>query len=597
MNPTTTTKPSTLMVTTPLTNNPITKAMSTITPDSDTLSMYSQMSLTGSLRRDSVVINNPFFGSVESPNATDRKSFVGLPVSNPFFGSVGSANNGGGLGAVDEGKELEHGDGQEEVVLVKRKTVKTQTVTTGGVRSVGRAGIQSLRGDVVGTIQVPGVVDEHGRQAAIPTTLEEDVPWLVPTTSHLKDRSTGSSYSTSTSSSPGSNFNKPLIKGSVKGATSLSRMDTLAIGNLIKSRAAKIVVGGDVEGQHERAVSMIERQGSIRGVDEAGVEGASGKGVAVVRGRGIKKGEEAERAEGYGEIRRIPVKRTVTPTTTTPSENAALGTPPPANTAVENKTPSPASNNILRRRSRSQSRGRLVPKVSLKRPSTAEGSVDSKDGIKKQVTGDEDTSTPTPGPIPIGRSPSRKYKPKASLSLQQRLVEKGLLSVSTPDLLEGDKGATTLAASSSTVSSPVGPGRHRRQHRRTGSTPTKLSTATQPQESSASAPGQEEKPRLELSTSTSASSSDPTANPNPKHNSLFPLTGAFGLAKSPSKRSPATPTYQYAFADLERTKEFLPVTAPLKVVMGPRTSPGAQGKGQGNGELRKASSAGAKEGK
>ena len=73
------------------------------------------------------------------------------------------------------------------------------------------------------------------------------------------------------------------------------------------------------------------------------------------------------------------------------------------------------------------------------------------------------------------------------------------------------------------------------------------------------------------------------ANPNPNRNTLFPLTGAFGLAKSPSTRSPATPTYQYAFADLERTKEFLPVTAPLNIVMGPRGSPSAQGKGQGKG--------------
>ncbi|KAJ2917703.1 hypothetical protein MD484_g2745, partial [Candolleomyces efflorescens] len=261
------------------------------------------------------------------------------------------------------------------------------------------------------------------------------------------------------------------------------RMDTMAIGNLIKSRAAKIVVGGgDVEGQHERAVSMIERHGSIRGVEEGPVEGQgdSGKAEPVVRGRGIQNAEEGM-GEGYGEIRRVPVKRTVTPTITTataaPSENAtvATGTPPPTNAGVHvgTKTPSPAGNNVLRRRSRSNSRGRLVPKVSLKRPSTGGGS----DGIKKQNTGDEDPSTtPTPSPIPIGRSPSRKYKPKASLSLQQRLVEKGLLSVSTPDLLEGEKGVSTLGASSSTVTSPVGPSRPRRQHRRMGSTPTTLST-------------------------------------------------------------------------------------------------------------------------
>ncbi|KAJ2917701.1 hypothetical protein MD484_g2747, partial [Candolleomyces efflorescens] len=605
---TTTTKPTGLGLTTPSANaNPTSR----VTPDSDTLSMYSQMSPVGSLRRDSVVINNPFFGSVESANVPDRRSFVGLSASNnPFFGSVGSVNSGragGGLGAVDEGQEVfgreeERADG-EEVVLVKRKAVKTQIATTagGGSRSAqGRAGVQSLRGDVVGTIQVPtGGVDEYGRQQQTemaPVTLGEDTPWLVPSSSHLKERSTASA---STSSSSGSNFNKPLIQeGSVKGAASLSRMDTMAIGNLIKSRAAKIVVGGgDVEGQHERAVSMIERHGSIRGVEEGPVEGQgdSGKAEPVVRGRGIQNAEEGM-GEGYGEIRRVPVKRTVTPTITTataaPSENAtvATGTPPPTNAGVHvgTKTPSPAGNNVLRRRSRSNSRGRLVPKVSLKRPSTGEGS----DGIKRQNTGDDDTSTtPTPSPIPIGRSPSRKYKPKASLSLQQRLVEKGLLSVSTPDLLEGEKGVSTLGASSSMVTSPVGPSRPRRQHRRTGSTPTTLSTvATSPSQEpySSSIPGQEGKPRvgLEVSTSMSASSSETTANPDRKHNSLFPLTGAFGLAKSPSKRSPATPTYQYAFADLERTKEFLPVTEPLKVVMGPRTSPGGQGK------LRKPSAGG-----
>ncbi|RXW16091.1 hypothetical protein EST38_g9767 [Candolleomyces aberdarensis] len=597
-----------------------------LTNDSDSLSMYSQMSPVGSLRRDSVVIHNPFLGSVESTTGTDRRSFVGSTVSSPFFGSVGSTNGlrrsfvgsvehaeamGLGLRAVEEGPEE---------VFVRRKAVRTHTTQAGGVSGVGRAGIRSFRGDVVGTIQlsIPDGTDEHGRQATTPIR-GEDVQWLVPPP-HMKEASSASSNSTSSSFS-GSNSNVHSNDRAnehsteAKGTTSLSRMDTLAIGNLIKTRAATIVVSGQDGGKHhhERLVSMIERKGSIRGVDDA-VEGAhqglggsqaidgvgrEGHREPIVRGRGIKKGEEAEeRGEGYGAIRRVPVKRTVTPTTTAPSTNATPARATSASASNTGTTPSPG-NNIIRRRSRSQSRGRLIPKVSLKRPSTAEGHVNLDDGVAKGgANDDESISQATSTPVPIGRNPSRKYKPK--MRLQQKLIEKGLLSVSTPDSLEGDKSMTMVVTSSPPVSSPAGPALYRRQHRRTESAPTKPPTATQLQapSSSSSPRAQGAKPRLELSTSTSSPSTTP--NPNPNRNTLFPLTGAFGLAQTPSARSPATPTYQYAFADLERTKEFLPVTEPLKVVMGPRASPSAQGNAEGKGKLRKGSAGGgggAKEGK
>ncbi|KAJ2923592.1 hypothetical protein H1R20_g13502, partial [Candolleomyces eurysporus] len=576
-----------------------------LTNDSDELSMYSQMSSVGSLRRDSVVINNPFLGSVESTNGTDRKSFVGLPVSNPFFGSVGSTNGlrrsfvssveraeamGLGLSAVEEGTEE---------VFVRRKAVRTHTTQAGGI----------------GTIQmsIPDGTDEHGRQG---TTLirGEDAQWLVPSP-HLKE---GSSASSNSNAHSNDRANEQSTEA--KGTTSLSRMDTLAIGNLIKARAATIVVSGQDGGEHhhERVVSMIERKGSIRGVDEAvegthrglrggkATEGVGGEGQRepVVRGRGIKKGEEADEGEGYGAIRRVPVKRSVTPTTTAPSANATPVHATSASASNTGTTSSPENNSIIRRRSRSQSRGRLVPKVSWKRPSTAEGHVDLEDGAAKGgSTNDESSSQATSTPVPIGRNQSRKYKPK--MRLQQKLIEKGLLSVSTPDSLEGDRSITMLVRSSSPVSPPAGPSLYRRQHRRTESAPTKPPTATQlhvpSSSSSPRAQGEKknEKPRLEVSTSTS--SSGPAANPNPNRNTLFPLTGAFGLAQTPSARSPATPTYQYAFADLERTKEFLPVTAPLNVVAGPRASPSAQGKGEGQGKLRREGSTGngggAKEGK
>ena len=44
-----------------------------------------------------------------------------------------------------------------------------------------------------------------------------------------------------------------------------------------------------------------------------------------------------------------------------------------------------------------------------------------------------------------------------------------------------------------------------------------------------------------------------------------PLTGVFGLGQPPGVRSPATPTFQYAFAELETAMGFLPKVEGLNV--------------------------------
>ncbi|EAU91996.2 hypothetical protein CC1G_05983 [Coprinopsis cinerea okayama7 len=54
----------------------------------------------------------------------------------------------------------------------------------------------------------------------------------------------------------------------------------------------------------------------------------------------------------------------------------------------------------------------------------------------------------------------------------------------------------------------------------------------------------------------------PMLPPIPTSHSLYPLTGAFGLSKSPPVRSPETPSSEY---DLSRVKPYPPRTAPLKV--------------------------------
>jgi hypothetical protein len=421
----------------------------------------------------------------------------------------------------------------------------------------------SANGSIIRYGSVRAQTTENGGSGFMPVVLEtkED----TPVKSHFpRDASVAEGLGASVAlASPSSSVedDDPTPKAtpvtSTNTKTTLARMDTLAIGNLIRSRAKRVAVkrlNSDVE-RIERKGSVAESEGGsdIRR-DVATVQQVTKESVkiaaqstdredVVVRGRGVRR-EEVEEAVAYGAIPRAPVKRT--------SSDQALD------------------------RSRSQSRGRLVPKASLQRMRAA-----SSDEGGAGVGNEEDGSS-SAKPL-IGRSPS-KYRPKG---LQQRLVEKGLLNMG------GAAGGRSRSVSRD--------GNERRARARTTSVPTppvnigakaieikkrvevvvgrddgdvSSSAASTPSPSPAKSKGKN-KNKKNLIREPPPSDIDSTLLPLPQERTKAseaaesfaanPLTGAFGLGQPPAVRSPATPTFQYAFAELERVKGFLPKVEGLNV--------------------------------